>query len=104
MSAFSKRLKEARCEAGLSQERLGVLAGIDEMSASARMNQYERGKHEPDFSMVGRIARALNMPTSYFYAEDDDEARLLQWFYRLSADERAELMQRVEKPLFSSPS
>ncbi|MDR0771239.1 MAG: helix-turn-helix domain-containing protein [Burkholderiales bacterium] len=96
MTVFSKRLKEARCEAGLSQERLGVLAGIDEMSASARMNQYERGKHEPDFSMVVRIARTLNMPTAYFYTEDDDEAKLLRWFYRLSTDEREKLMQRIE--------
>ncbi|MCL2872594.1 MAG: helix-turn-helix domain-containing protein [Betaproteobacteria bacterium] len=96
MTVFSKRLKEARCKAGLSQERLGVLAGIDEMSASARMNQYERGKHEPDSSMVARIAHVLNLPTSYFYAEDDDEAKLLQWFYRLSADERTELMQRMK--------
>jgi len=96
MTVFSKRLKEARCAAGLSQERLGVLAGIDEMSASARMNQYERGKHEPDFSMVVRIARALSMPTSYFYAEGDDEAELLQWFYQLEADERTELMQRIK--------
>jgi transcriptional regulator with XRE-family HTH domain len=100
MTIFSKRLKEARCEAGLSQERLGVLAGIDEMSASARMNQYERGKHEPDFSMVVRIARALNMPSSYFYAEGDDEAKLLRWFYRLNTDEREELMQRIENKHF----
>ena len=97
MSVFSKRLKEARRKVGLSQERLGVLAGIDEMSASARMNQYERGKHEPNFSTLERIARVLNMPTSYFYAEDDDEAKLLQWFHRLSEDERAELMQEVER-------
>ena len=75
MSVFPKRLKEARLEAGLSQEKLGVLAGIDEMSSSARMNQYEKGKHEPDFSMVERIARVLNMPTAFFYAESDDEAR-----------------------------
>ncbi|MCL2524025.1 MAG: helix-turn-helix domain-containing protein [Betaproteobacteria bacterium] len=95
MSIFSKRLKEARREAGLSQERLGVLAGIDEMSASARMNQYERGKHEPDFSMVERIARALKLPASFFYAEDDDEARLLRWFCRLDKDERAEVMRMV---------
>lgn len=95
MSTFSKRLKEARCAAGLSQERLGVLAGIDEMSASARMNQYERGKHEPDFSMTGRIAQTLSLPVSFFYAEDDDEAKLLRWFYRLNAEERAELMERV---------
>ena len=97
MSVFSKRLKEARHKMGLSQERLGVLAGIDEMSASARMNQYERGKHEPNFSMLERIARVLNVPTAYFYAVDDDEAKLLQWFYHLSADERAELMQKVER-------
>ena len=41
MSIFAARLKEVRTTAGLSQERLGVLAGIDEASASARMNQYE---------------------------------------------------------------
>lgn len=45
MSTMARRLKEARQRAGLTQERLGVLAGIDEMSASARMNQYERGKY-----------------------------------------------------------
>lgn len=56
MSVFAKRLKEARTRAGLSQERLGVMAGIDEISLSARMNQYEKAKHEPDFSMVERIA------------------------------------------------
>ncbi|MCL2635287.1 MAG: helix-turn-helix domain-containing protein [Betaproteobacteria bacterium] len=95
MSVFSKRLKEARREVGLSQEKLGVLAGIDEMSASARMNQYERGKHEPDFSMVEQIARALNIPVSFFYAEDDDEALLLRWFCKLSAEGRAEMMQKV---------
>jgi DNA-binding XRE family transcriptional regulator len=44
-TVFSARLKEARIAAGLSQERLGVVAGIEEASASARMNQYERGKH-----------------------------------------------------------
>jgi transcriptional regulator with XRE-family HTH domain len=97
MSVFSKRLKEARLEAGLSQERLGVLAGIDEMSASARMNQYERGKHEPDFLMAERIAHVLNLPVSFFYAKDDDEAKLLRWFCQISAEERAELMQTVEK-------
>jgi len=96
MPIFPKRLKQARCEAGLSQERLGVLAGVDEMSASARMNQYEKGKHEPDFLMVERIARALNMPTSFFYAQGDDEAKLLQWFHRLSAQERTEMMQKIQ--------
>ena len=31
---LTHRLKEARIRAGLSQERLGILAGIDEATAS----------------------------------------------------------------------
>jgi transcriptional regulator with XRE-family HTH domain len=104
MSVFSKRLKEARREARLSQERLGVLAGIDEMSASARMNQYERGKHEPDFSMVERIAQVLNMPVSFFYAKNDNEAKLLRWFHQLNAEERAELIQEVVDKRMHEPA
>lgn len=92
MSVFPKRLKEARLQAGLSQERLGVLADIDEMSSSARMNQYERGKHEPDFSMVERIAKVLNVPESYFYAKDDEAAWLLVVFHRMSPTDREKLI------------
>lgn len=83
MSILGKRLREARTEAKLSQEKLGVLAGIDEMSASPRMNQYERGKHMPDPTMIERIANVLDLPVSYFYAKDDIEAELLRRFHRL---------------------
>lgn len=74
---LTSRLKEARLRAGLSQERLGTLAGLDEMSASSRMNQYERGKHTPGFFLIERLAQALNMPTPWFYTRDDDMAELL---------------------------
>jgi len=93
MSVFAKRLKEARTRAGVSQERLGVLAGIDEMSSSARMNQYEKAKHEPDFSMVERIAKVLDVPESYFYAKDDEAAWLLVVFHRFPSDERNRVLQ-----------
>lgn len=96
MSVFSKRLKEARSEAGLSQEALGVLAGIEEASASARMNQYERGKHEPDFSMVERIAKALNVPESYMYAKDDDAACILKRYHRMGRVSRKALLEFVQ--------
>jgi transcriptional regulator with XRE-family HTH domain len=36
MSVLAKRLKEARLRAGLSQERLGIEAGLDPMSASKK--------------------------------------------------------------------
>lgn len=76
-SPFPKRLKEARKAAKLTQENLGRKAGIDESSASARMNQYEKGTHAPDFSMVKSIATVLKVPTAYFYCEEDELAELI---------------------------
>lgn len=74
------RLKEARLEKGLSQQKLGVLAQIDEASASARMNQYERGIHVPDFELVCRLATVLDVPACYFYTTEDELARrVLAW-------------------------
>lgn len=99
MRVFGKRMKEARKHAGLSQERLGVLAGVDEMSSSARMNQYERGKHEPDFSMVERIAKVLNVPESYFYAKDDEAAWLQVVFHRMSAGDREQVTLAIREML-----
>ena len=92
MDLLATRLKEARTRAKLSQERLGILAGIDEMSASARMNQYERGKHVPDFGTISRIAAVLNVPTAYFYAKEDEVAELLIRFHRLSRTDQAKVL------------
>ncbi|MEN9864891.1 MAG: hypothetical protein RL748_481 [Pseudomonadota bacterium] len=97
MSIFANRLKQARKQAGLSQERLGVLAGIDEMSASARMNQYERGKHGPDFSMVERIAAVLKVPEAYFYVKDDALAALLVDFHRMDQAQQQVVIDVVRK-------
>ncbi|MFT0533393.1 helix-turn-helix domain-containing protein [Castellaniella hirudinis] len=92
MGLVGRRLREARKEAALSQEKLGVLAGIDEMSASARMNQYERGKHVPDFGTISRIAEVLDVPPSFFYAVTDDEALLLVKYHRLTRTMQAEVL------------
>lgn len=97
MSVFSERLKEARVAAGLSQEKLGVLAGIEEASASARMNQYEKEKHEPDSTMVDRIAKALKLPAAYFHAADDDMAELLLMFHKLKKSNKAKVLQVVKE-------
>ena len=97
MSTLAKRLKEARLRAGLSQERLGVLAGIDEMTASARMNQYERGKHAPDWLTVQRLATVLQVPVAYFYADDDAAAELLLAFYALPLEAREEAVKAIRR-------
>lgn len=102
MSLFGKRMKEARLKARLSQERLGVLAGIDEMSSSARMNQYERGKHEPDFSLVERVAQVLNVPECYFYCKEDDLASILVRLHRIPAHERRQVASTIERVLLDA--
>lgn len=79
-----KRLKEARIAAGLSQKQLGIAAGIDEFSSSARMNQYETGKHTPDFLTLKLIGKVLAYPVAYFYAEEDDLAILIKRYASLS--------------------
>lgn len=92
MSVLGKRLDEARKRKGLSQERLGVLAGIDEMSASARVNQYIKAKHEPDSRTVERFAEVLEVPVPYLYAADDQVAELLLAFHALSPEDRTKLL------------
>lgn len=91
-SIFTRRLKEARLRKGLSQEQLGILAGIDEFSASARMNQYERGKHVPDLSTITRIATALDIPVAYLFADDDRLARLIEVFSSLPETAQGQLL------------
>ena len=99
---LAHRLKQARLRAGLSQEKLGKLAGIDPMSASARMNQYERGKHSPDYQLMCRVAEILKMPVSWFYTEDEEHARLQEIFYLLGPAERKQLLVQAEHSLASN--
>lgn len=89
---LTHRLKEARIKAGLSQERLGILAGIDEATASPRMNQYERGTHAPDFSLACKFAEVLNVPVCYFYTVEDDLAELMLILWSTSEQKRADVI------------
>lgn len=100
---LAHRLKQARLRAGLSQEKLGKLSGIDPMSASARMNQYERGKHSPDYQLMCRVAEILQMPVSWFYTEDEEQARLQEIFYLLSPAVRHGLVMHAEATLAANP-
>lgn len=96
LNVFALRLRIARKAKKLSQERLGILAGIDESSASARMNQYERGKHVPDFLMASKIAEILDLPTAYFYVENDLSAEIIQVSHTLSNEQRLEVLRFIK--------
>jgi transcriptional regulator with XRE-family HTH domain len=78
VSTFAQRLREAREAIGISQKQLGIQAGIDQFVASARINQYERGKHVPDLHTASRLAAELRVPVSFLYEPNDDLAELLR--------------------------
>ena len=91
-SPISGRLKEARLDAKLSQKQLGIAIGIDQFVASPRMNQYETGKHAPDFDIVKKIAEVLKVPPSFFYTTDDDLAGLIKLYGSLNKKEQRQLV------------
>ena len=104
---FSTRLKEARLakaarlkaqgRGGYSQERLGIDTGIEEATASARMNQYEQGKHLPDLKQAKRFADALDVPLAYLFCDQDDVAELLLAVNEMSDTDRQALLHQIRE-------
>jgi len=89
----AKRLKEARLKAGLSQKELGIRAGIDEFSASPRINQYEKAKHTPDYTTLVQLGAVLHTPVPYFFCEDDLLAEIILRFSTMQHAEQQRLMK-----------
>ena len=92
---FGKRLREARKRTDYTQEELGRAAGFDEAVANARMNQYEKSKHWPSYSVACQIAKALKVDPAFFYASSDDTALLLQRWSTLTRKRRAEVLEAL---------
>ena len=92
ISIVAKHLKVARLRAGLSQKQLGIKAGIDEFSASARINQYERGKHMPDLQTLTRLAAVMRVPVPYFFSEDEELSEVIVKFSALGKAQRKRLL------------
>ncbi len=90
-TVFGKRLRYAREVRGLPQDKLGVMIGLDESCASARMSRYERGVHEPPIATARLIASALDVPLAYLYCEDDVVAELLWLWQQLPGQSKSKL-------------
>ena len=95
-SVLARRLRAAREARGVSQKQLGILAGIDQFVASARINQYERGKHVPDLQTAQRLAADLNVPVSCLYEPDDDLAELIRLLGACSRDQLRQLITQLQ--------
>lgn len=95
-SIFSRRLRQAREDAGLSQKELGILAGLDPFVASTRINRYERDVHGADIATAARLANALGVPLAFLYADNERLARMIRAFSRLDATEQEKFLREVE--------
>jgi len=94
---FAQRLAFARERAGLSQKQLGILSGMDPAVASPRINQYERGKHEPQLRTAKQLAEALGIPAAFLYTEDELLAQLLLQWNGLSLRQKKDVLKSLEK-------
>ncbi len=68
---FARNLRAARRRAGLSQERLSVLARLHRTEISL----LERGERDPRLSTVFRLADALGVPAAALLASDVEISR-----------------------------
>ncbi len=91
------RLKQARAKSGITQKQLGILIGMDENSASGRMNHYEKGRHIPDLATLKKIADELDVPLNYFFCENDDMAKIAILFNKLYGEEKAKILSDARK-------
>ena len=96
-SPLAKRLKQARLGMGLSQREVGLLAGLDPSVASARINQYERQTHHPNYAFVRKLSHALRRPVAFFYAQEDELAELICLYGRMSAQDRTTLIGKIRR-------
>lgn len=94
---IGKRLKEARKRSGLTQKEVGVRAGIVEENASTKINQYEKGVYNPRFPRLANLAKVLNVPIAYFYADEDELAEIVHQYGSMSKQGKKRLVSKIKK-------
>lgn len=94
-NVVGRRMRSRREELGWSQEKVGVLIGIDESSARARISRYELGTHEPPIKTARQIAETLSVPLAYLYCEDDEVAQALVLLSELEPAVRKKTLSKL---------
>lgn len=95
-SPLPGRLKAARLAAGMTQRQLGEFLDMEPNLASARMTQYEKGQHAPNYQMLKRLSQVLDVPVPYFFCEDDTMAELLLELHKLDQKELESLLVQLK--------
>jgi transcriptional regulator with XRE-family HTH domain len=67
--SFGRRLKTLRERAGLTQEQLARKADV----STSFLSKLEQKDHDPSWTTVQSLAKALGVSTDEFATDDDDE-------------------------------
>lgn len=70
-------------------------------NGGVRINRYEQGVNRADMDTAAALARALDIPLAYLFAEEDDQAELLLAFAQLSKSERTKLLAQIKHMIAS---
>lgn len=79
---ISKRLRDARLLAGLSQEQLAEKVGLEAVNPRGRISSYETGRAHPPYELVVRFAKIFDYPPCYFYCANDIFAQAVLQLHR----------------------
>lgn len=90
------RLRQLRKLRELPQYKLGVLAGLEESSSSARISRYETGIYEPTLQFAEALAEILGVSPAYLFCPDDQLAELILVFSTLSVGNRSALLKAAQ--------
>ncbi len=104
ISIVATRLLERRELAGLSQEDLGVAAGMHKGNCGIQICQYETGTHMPKIDLMIRLAAALKVPLPYFYCQDPQLAVLILKFGTLGSEQRSRLLSLMADLVETPPA
>lgn len=84
---------------GIPQDKLGVMVGLDETVASARISRYESGLHEPAIKTARQLADTLSVPLGYLYCDDDRLAEIILAVSQLPASDQDTLLKSLHDRL-----
>lgn len=94
---FSRRLRDLRLAAGISQRELGRRIGLSEETVSSRVTRYEKGSSEPDFGTANKLAKELGVPLAYLVADTEVLAEIVAFVSTLSPSEQKKLAQQLRE-------
>lgn len=77
------------------------MIGMTKKTGSVRINRYEQQASKADMETAAKLAKALDVPLAYLFAESDDLAEVILAFSQLGEKQRAKFLAELKKIVIS---